>query len=571
MNSFKDLGLSESSLQAIKAKGFEEPTEIQAKTIPILLTTKLNVIAKAQTGTGKTAVFGLTFIEKLKQNAGYVQAIVLTPTRELAIQVAEEINSLKGKKKLTIVPIYGGQSINLQLRQLRDGVDIVIGTPGRVMDHLKRRTLKLENVQYTVLDEADEMLNMGFVDDIETILAKTNEDQQLLLFSATMPQRILMLAKKYMPNYKLIETKDKLLTDNLVDQIYFEVREGDKFEALCRIVDVETEFYGIIFCRTKINVDSICKKLTDRGYKVGAIHGDIVQKQRERILGSFKNKKTTIMVATDVAARGIDVNNLTHVINFSLPHDPESYVHRIGRTGRAGNEGTAITFVSPSEYRKLSYIKRVSKLDIRKGKIPNVNEIINIKKEQVSTKIKNIVENEEKSLGYYKDIAENIFVDVDKDMAIAALLKYAFADTLNIDNYSDIREINRKNTSSVDTSGRTRLFITLGAEDNIDPSKLVQIIEEDSGVKPNLIQDVSVFDRFSFITVPFEEAEVILESFIRRNNGSRVKIEKAAMKGGGGRSRNRGGGGRRGGYSGNRSNSSGGRDNRRFDRGHRGR
>lgn len=276
-------------------------------------------------------------IEKLKP-AAYIQVIILVPTRELAIQVAEEINSLQGQKKdpLHILSIYGGQSYEIQLRALKRGVDIVVGTPGRVIDHINRKTLKLDKISNLILDEADEMLNMGFVDDIKEIFTHTNPEKRVLLFSATMPKEILLVAKKYMRDYEMVAIQKTQLTTTQTEQIYFEVSSRDKFEALCRIIDMEPEFYGIVFCKTKVDVDYVAGKLLERGYAAQALHGDVQQKQRERILFLFKKKTTTILVATDVAARGIDVNDISHVINYSLPQDPESYVHRVGRTGRAG-------------------------------------------------------------------------------------------------------------------------------------------------------------------------------------------------------------------------------------------
>ena len=323
LEKFRILGLSENTLHALAKKGFEEPTPIQQKTIPILLKGEVDIIGQAQTGTGKTAAFGLPILEGIKEKSKNVQALILVPTRELAIQVSEELNSFKGEKRLQIVPIYGGQSIEEQLRRLKKGVDVVVGTPGRILDHLKRKSLKLESIAYLVLDEADEMLNMGFIDDVEKIIKNTGSQKRMLLFSATMPEKIISIAKKYMRNYEMIGVKKEQLTTNLTDQIYFEVAHSDKFDALCRIIDFEHEFYGLIFCRTKIDVDTIANKLMERGYDAEALHGDISQNQRELILNKFRKQRINILVATDVAARGIDIQNLTHVINYSLPQDPE--------------------------------------------------------------------------------------------------------------------------------------------------------------------------------------------------------------------------------------------------------
>ena len=383
LEKFEKLGLSEKSLLAISKKGFEEPSPIQKLTIPMLLKNEKDIVGQAQTGTGKTAAFGLPIMDNLTEGTGKVQALIIAPTRELAVQVAEEMNSFRGGRRIGILPIYGGQSYDQQLRRLKKGVEVVVGTPGRVIDHLNRGTLKLDELSFMVLDEADEMLNMGFVEDIELILSKTPEEKRVLLFSATMPTRILQLAENYLGKYEVVKDQTKQLTVDLTDQIYFEVRASDKFEALCRIIDVEKEFYALVFCRTKLKVDHLANALQDRGYDSAALHGDISQAQRERILEQFKKKRVNILVATDVAARGIDINDLSHVLNYSIPHDPESYVHRIGRTGRAGKQGTAITFITPSEYRQLMRIQRVSKSDIRKELLPNVKELIKLKRDRI--------------------------------------------------------------------------------------------------------------------------------------------------------------------------------------------
>jgi ATP-dependent RNA helicase DeaD len=392
MESFKKLGLSETTLKIIKRRGFEEPTPIQARVIPAILAGSRDIVGQAQTGTGKTAAFGLPIIELLKEKVKEVQTLVLTPTRELAIQVAEEINSLKGNKKLSIVPIYGGQSILLQLRSLRKGVDVVVGTPGRIIDHLRRRTLLLDKISYLVLDEADEMLNMGFLEDVRKIIENTGTEKRTMLFSATMPHEIMKLAKKYMSEFDVLKVTKGNLTVCQTDQIYFEVSAADKFDALCRIIDIEEEFYGLIFCRTKIDADTVASHMIGRGYDADALHGDMSQAQREKILNKFKKRLLNILVATDVAARGIDVQSLTHVINYSLPQDPESYVHRIGRTGRAGKEGIAITFITPQEYRKLQFIQKGAKTDIRRGRLPRVKDVIKTKKLRIQADLKDIAE-----------------------------------------------------------------------------------------------------------------------------------------------------------------------------------
>ncbi|MFC1763957.1 DEAD/DEAH box helicase [Planctomycetota bacterium] len=510
---FNDLGLSASVLEAINKKGFEEPTAIQAMTIPVMLRDDTNIIAQAQTGTGKTAAFGLPLIEMINTLSKAVQALILVPTRELAIQVSEEIHSLKGKRGIKTMPIYGGQSIDEQLRRLKKGAHIVVGTPGRVLDHLNRKTLKLGGIKHLILDEADEMLNMGFIEDMEEIMAHTNPNKRTLLFSATMPKRIKDLASKYMEGYEVLTVKKEPLTTNLTEQIYFEVKASDKFEALCRIIDIEEDFYGLIFCRTKSDVDSVANHLVNRGYGAEAIHGDISQAQRERTLEKFKNQNANILVATDVAARGIDVKNLTHVINYALPQNPDSYVHRIGRTGRAGNEGTAITFITPSEYKRLMFIQRVAKADIKKSKVPQVKEIIKAKRRKIYHDLAKILKDEidEKYINWAKKLLEeNKPTDI-----LAAVLNYCFEEEINPDTYGEIREIGVRG-KPLDQQGKTRLFVALGKKDKMNAKKLVDLVLSRVSLKSREISDIQVMDKFSFITVPFEKAEQIIVSFKKK-------------------------------------------------------
>ncbi len=519
---FDDFGLSANTLSAIKAKGFEEPTDIQALTIPVMLRDDTNIISQAQTGTGKTAAFGLPLIEMVNTKAKNVQALILVPTRELANQVSEEINSLKGDRDLRIVPIYGGQSIDLQLRRLKQGIHIVVGTPGRVIDHIKRRTLKLGGIEHLILDEADEMLNMGFIDDIEEIMKHTNPEKRTLLFSATIPPRIKDLARKYMNGYEFITVKKKPLTTKLTQQIYYEIKASDKFEALCRIIDMESDFYGLVFCRTKNDADQVANHLIDRGYDAEALHGDISQAQRERTLAKFKKQRTHILVATDVAARGIDVNNLTHVINYALPQDPESYVHRIGRTGRAGNQGTAITFITPSEYKRLMFIQRMAKADIKKKKLPGVDEVIKAKKEKIQDDLATILEGtlDKKYYNWAKQLLE----DKSPTEVVAALLNYSFEEDLNPETYNNINDTRSKG-NPLDKQGKTRLFIALGKKDKLNSKKLIELIRSRVAIKPKQINDIQVLDKFSFVTVPFNMAEQIVGSF--RQRGGRPLITHA--------------------------------------------
>jgi len=549
LEKFRSLGISDVMLEALRKKGFEEPTPIQAKTIPFLLANQKDLIGKAQTGTGKTAAFGIPVIENIVANKGGVQALVLAPTRELAIQVTEELSSFGAAYGTRIVSIYGGQPIDRQIARLKRGVDIVVGTPGRIIDHLNRKTLDISKIAYIILDEADEMLNMGFIEDIEAILKMAPKQKRTVLFSATMPKHIENLAKKYMTDYELISVVSENNSKKNIEQIYFEVAQSDKFEALYRIIDVEESFYGMIFCRTKVDVDEIASKLASRGSRAEQIHGDLSQGQREKVLQRFRDKKINILVATDVAARGLDVDNLTHVINYSLPQDPESYVHRIGRTGRAGKSGTAITLITPSEYRKLISIQKMANAQITKQTVPNIKEIIESKKQRIAAAIAKTIED-----GGFADLeavaAEILVNNPDPKVTLAALLKIAFKDELNESNYNKIgdpakkRDYNsyddrgmnsgsnsigeRGKRSYVDSKGTARMFIARGRNDGMDPKKLVDFIQKETGVDQRKIDDVKVFDTFSFFAVPFQDAENIMHYFQKSAGGGKRSLVSRA-------------------------------------------
>lgn len=533
LDEFAALGLDEKVLPAIKAKGFETPSPIQKLTIPVLLDEDRHndLIAQAQTGTGKTAAFGLPLLQRLTPKKGPVQGLILVPTRELALQVTEELISFNKYSRLTITAIYGGASISEQLRRLKKGVDIVVGTPGRILDHLRRGTLDLKELQYLILDEADEMLNMGFIEDVEAILAESNDYRRILLFSATMPARIVALSKQYMKEVEVLKVPSKEMTTDLTDQIYFEVRDSDKFDALTRIIDVEAEFYGIVFCRTKVAVDELVTRLTQRGYAAEGLHGDVSQAQREKILKKFKDKQVTILVATDVAARGIDINNLTHVINYSLPQDSESYVHRIGRTGRAGNTGTAITFISSSEYRQFMMMQREIKVDIKKVPIPTAQHVVEIKKNRIKDELAEIIENE--NYTEYTKMAAELLQDQSPEVAMAALLRLAFKNELEESNYPEIRSIH------VDRRGTARLFIAVGKFDGYDVRKLLRLLKRECGLTDSQIDDVRVLDSFSFATVPFEEAKEAIRRLNSIHKGGRP-IAEIAQNGQEGQSRTSG-------------------------------
>lgn len=375
MEKFKALGISDLITQSLNNMGFEEPTPIQEKSIAPAMRGQ-DLIGQAQTGTGKTAAYGIPLIEKMEGTREKVQGLVLTPTRELAIQVAEELNKIAQYTDVHTLPIYGGQDIERQIRGLRKRPQIIVATPGRLKDHMQRRTIRLDELRMIVLDEADEMLNMGFIEDIEEILEATPVSRQTLLFSATMPKAIQALSQRFLRNPALISIQSKEVTVPLVEQYYLELQDRQKFDVLCRLLDIQSPDLAIVFGRTKRRVDELAEALKKRGYTADGIHGDLTQAKRDSVIRQFRDGSTDILVATDVAARGLDISGVTHVYNFDVPQDPESYVHRIGRTGRAGQAGTAITFVIPREIYHLRTIERLSRKKIVRMSIPTMSDAL---------------------------------------------------------------------------------------------------------------------------------------------------------------------------------------------------
>lgn len=532
LESFRGLGLSDKTLEALSEKGFSEPTDIQRECIPLLLENKLDVIGQARTGTGKTAAFALPILETIDEKDKSTQALILAPTRELAMQVASEIDSLKGKREISVDAIYGGTSYENQFKKLKKGLQIVVGTPGRIQDHLDRGTLDISKISFAVLDEADEMLDMGFVEDIEKILANSPKDKRMLLFSATMPDPILRLAENFMRDYTVVRIKKQESEEVLTEQYYYDLRESDKMEALCRIIDYSDDFYGIVFCKTKVQCEEIGRKLSERGYNAEALHGDLSQKQREIILQNLRDHKIKILVATDVAARGIDVQELTHVINFTIPQDPEVYIHRIGRTGRAGKKGTAITFVTPSEARKFGFIKRISRMSIEKGTLPSSNDIILKKKERILDKVK--ASFNEQALEY-EEIAANLLEEEDSFVVVKALLKLLYKNELDKSQYHTIRSLEKpqdkkkktKDDKAIDDGGTTRLFIAMGRKDGLTKRLLANMLIERCRVRDEDIQNIEVMDEFSFINVPSMYADLIINAFKTRGEKGKPLIVKA--------------------------------------------
>ncbi|AZU60069.1 ATP-dependent helicase [Neobacillus mesonae] len=420
MTKFEDLGIGQATLKAVLRMGFEEATPIQAETIPLSLANN-DVIGQAQTGTGKTAAFGIPLVEKVDKEEEAIQGIIIAPTRELAIQVSEELYKIGAGKRVRVLPIYGGQDIGRQIRSLKKAPHIIVGTPGRLLDHINRKTIRLDHVHTVILDEADEMLNMGFIEDIETILAEIPEARQTLLFSATMPGPIQRIAEKFMKDPKIVRVKAKEMTVPSIEQYYLEVQEKNKFDVLTRLLDIQSPELAIVFGRTKRRVDELSEALNLRGYTAEGIHGDLSQAKRLSVLRKFKEGSIDVLVATDVAARGLDISGVTHVYNFDIPQDPESYVHRIGRTGRAGKTGVAMTFVTPREKSYLSIVEKTTKRKMERMTPPTLDEALEGQQRAVVDKILQTIDNN--NLQYYKAAAEELLETNDASTVVAAVLK----------------------------------------------------------------------------------------------------------------------------------------------------
>ena len=463
---FDELNIDERILRAVEDMGFEETSPIQTQAIPAVLE-GIDVIGQAQTGTGKTAAYSIPMLQKINPDVKKPQAIVLCPTRELAVQVAEEIRQLaKYMSDIKVLPVYGGQEIVRQIKSLKAGVQIIVGTPGRVMDHMRRKTVKFDSVSMVILDEADEMLDMGFREDMETILTETPEERQTVLFSATMPKPIMEIARKFQKDAKIIKVVRKELTVSNIDQFYYEVRPKNKTEILSRLIDIYNPKLSVVFCNTKRQVDELISELKGRGYFADGIHGDMKQQQRDRVMDDFRSGKTEILIATDVAARGIDVDGVDIVFNYDLPQDEEYYVHRIGRTGRAGKSGLALSFISGREVYKLKDIERYCKTKILAKPIPSLDDVKNTKMDGIFDKIKEMIEADEHRA--MLDMVEEHVNQEDytsMDMA-AALLKMIVGDTL--DRIDEVENFHFD--ENADTSRMVRLFINVGKKDKITPN-----------------------------------------------------------------------------------------------------
>ncbi|KYG34990.1 DEAD/DEAH box helicase [Alkalihalobacillus trypoxylicola] len=520
MKYFSDFQISDSIKRAIKEMGFEEPSPIQSKAIPVILEGG-DVIGQAQTGTGKTAAFGIPVVDKVT-NERKVQALILTPTRELAIQVSGELQKISVYKKIRTLPIYGGQSIGHQIRALKQGVQVVIGTPGRILDHLRRNTLKLDSVHTIVLDEADEMLDMGFVDDIEHILKQIKEERQTLLFSATMPPAIKKLSRKYMTTPKMVTINKGEVTAPLIDQIYYKVLERNKIDSLCRIIDSEEIDLGILFCRTKKGVAELTEALQARGYLADGLHGDLTQSQRDAVMKKFRDSSIEFLIATDVAARGIDVENVSHVINYDIPQDPESYVHRIGRTGRAGRQGLALTLVTPREMKHLRSIEQEIKMSIPSQEVPTIEEVVEKQRDSWKKLVKDTIEQGGKEMSLFAPLVKEVLADHSPEDVVSALLKMNFStDTPN-------EEAGYNFGETGGAKGMVRFFINVGRNVSLTPKILSDEVAELVGIPSKSIGRIDIFENFTFMEVPEDVAPFVYEALrYSRVNGARINLEPA--------------------------------------------
>ncbi|MGO5053831.1 DEAD/DEAH box helicase [Lachnospiraceae bacterium LCP25S3_G4] len=525
---FEELGLSAEIEKAVSFMGFEEASPIQEKAIPIIMSGK-DIIGQAQTGTGKTAAFGIPILEKIDPKDKNLQGIILCPTRELAIQVAEEIRNLaKYKHGIKVLPIYGGQDIVKQIRSLKAGTQLIIGTPGRVMDHMRRKTIKMNEVHTVILDEADEMLNMGFKEDIETILEGVPKERQTILFSATMPKAIMEITKEFQKNAEVVKVVKKELTVPNIEQFYYEVRPKNKEEVLARLLDIYSPKLSVIFCNTKKQVDLLVTSLLGRGYFAAGLHGDMKQVQRDRVMQGFRSGKTDILVATDVAARGIDVDEVEAVFNYDLPQDDEYYVHRIGRTGRAGRVGRSFSFVTGKEVYKLKEIQRYCKTKIFAQKIPSLDDVANTKIDKIMEQVDQIILNDD--LTTMINAIQSQLNDSDYTaMDLAAAFLKLHTGMVNEDN-EDTQEVDFGDTGA-EEPGMVRLFINIGKKNKARPGDILGALAGESGMPGKLIGTIDMFDKYTFVEVPREYAKDVLNAMKNAKiKGKQVAIEPANQK-----------------------------------------
>ena len=543
MSTFLELGLKEPINRALTDLGYEKPTVIQEKAIPQIISSTDDLKAFAQTGTGKTAAFSLPILEQLDSSNGNVQAIILSPTRELAVQIGNNIKDFcKYLPDVKVTTVYGGSSMEDQIRSLKRGSQIVVGTPGRTVDLIKRRALKLGNVQWLVLDEADEMLNMGFKDELDKVLEATPETKQTLLFSATFPREVEAIARNYMTNPVEIASGEKNSGSENVTHEFYSVTERTRYPALKRIADLNPDIYAIIFCRTRRETQEVADNLIRDGYSADSLHGDLSQGQRDSVMGKFRKKTIKILVATDVAARGLDVTELTHVLNHKLPDQIENYTHRSGRTGRAGNKGISIVLVNGKEKGKLRQIERIIKKKFIEGKVPSGKEIVQNQLMNLIDKVQNTEVNESEMEEFLPSIYEKL-ESLDREELIKKFVSLEFNTMLKYyENSKDLNDLSSRENSRARTvnENMTRFFINIGRKDNLNPGKLIGLINEQNIGDKVEIGSIDILDTFSFFELDKDFEDKTLEAFANNQpdfDGRSVNIEitKKERSGGGGR------------------------------------
>ena len=551
MNKFEQLGLNESLLKAINDLGFENPSEVQEKAIPLLLEKDTDIVALAQTGTGKTAAFGFPLIQKIDPENRNTQALILSPTRELCLQITNEIKLYsKYVKGIHTVAVYGGASITEQAREVKRGAQIIVATPGRMQDMINRGLVNISKIDYCILDEADEMLNMGFYDDIVSILSTSPDDKSTWLFSATMPQEVARIAREFMRKPLEITVGHKNSGSSTVSHEFYLVNARDRYEALKRLADANPDIFSVIFCRTKRDTQAVAEKLIEDGYNAAALHGDLSQAQRDSVMKSFRNRQIQMLVATDVAARGIDVDNVTHVINYQLPDEIETYNHRSGRTGRAGKLGTSIVIITKSELRKISAIERIIKQKFEEKTIPSGIEICEIQLFHLANKIKDVEVDHE--IDSYLPAIYEVMKDLSKEELIKKMVSVEFNRFINY--YKKNRDLSaqragesRNNESFVPGSGAVRYFINIGSRDNFDWMTLKDFLRDTLGLGRDDVFKVDVKEGFSFFNTDAEHADTVLSSLNSMHlEGRRINVEISKNDGGSNNRRrdhnNRGGG-----------------------------
>ncbi|MCI9844648.1 DEAD/DEAH box helicase [Flavobacterium pectinovorum] len=552
MNKFEQLGLNESLLKAILDLGFENPSEVQEKAIPLLLEKDTDMVALAQTGTGKTAAFGFPLIQKIDADNRNTQALVLSPTRELCLQITNELkNYSKYEKGINVVAVYGGASITEQAREIKRGAQIIVATPGRMQDMINRGLVNIKNIDYCILDEADEMLNMGFYEDIVSILSDTPDEKSTWLFSATMPQEVARIAKQFMSEPLEITVGTKNSGSATVSHEFYLVNARDRYEALKRLADANPDIFSVVFCRTKRDTQAIAEKLIEDGYSAAALHGDLSQAQRDGVMKSFRGRQIQMLVATDVAARGIDVDNVTHVVNYQLPDEIETYNHRSGRTGRAGKLGTSIVIVTKSELRKISSIERIIKQKFEEKSIPSGIEICEIQLLHLANKIKDTEVDHE--IDNYLPAINNVLEDLSKEELIKKMVSVEFNRFIayykkNRDLSSQSGERRERNDSEpreFNNNGAVRYFVNIGSRDNFDWMTLKDYLKETLDLGRDDVFKVDVKEGFSFFNTDPEHTDKVMEVL---NNvqleGRRINVEISKNDGGGRRDHNNRGGGR---------------------------